>query len=127
VSIGSYTDREIQNSSPEQLEITRLKQELAAEKVISTNLAPLANVGVAVRSRFLELCKRGKGEEDTDPQVIERGDRAVHRGNLTADNALIALKILDPLGYGEIFRGLYNIKSGFSPGLLPQEFEKPVK
>jgi len=83
----------------EQLEIAldRVSEDLKEELALRE---PLAEIGVAIRKRFLEYCKRARQDGNfisvdgkIDLARIQAGSEAAHRGNIAADAALFQLSV----------------------------------
>jgi hypothetical protein len=76
---------------------------------------PLVQVGIAIRRRFLESVKReqqgSNGSSSStggDEVLIDRGNRAAHRGNIAADSAMFALGVLTTVENIERFVDIYK-------------------
>lgn len=100
----------IDHLTAERALLTKERDLLSREKEV---LAPLVQVGAAVRLRSLELArdKLFDNPAPVDPIIIRQGNDAAHRGNGVADAALFQAGFVSNDRYGVAagtFGGLYE-------------------
>jgi len=88
--------------------ISRLKEELEDQR-------PLVQMGVDIRTRFLEqerIHYERLGRNDLDQNVIDCGNSSAHCGNGAADSALFKCNLVSPK-YENVFRKMYDYHSSY--------------